>query len=125
MPTHVSRDSFEDLVRDAISSLPAEFLTKMGNVSIIVADKATPDQMAENGLSPHEALYGLYDGVPLPERGSYVPPLPDVITIFQQPIEHASDSLDHLEQQVRVTVVHEVAHYFGFSDQELEKWGLG
>ena len=125
MPTQVSRDSFEDLVRDAISSLPTEFITKMGNVSIIVANKATPDQMAENGLGPHETLYGLYDGVPLPERGSYVPPLPDVITIFQQPIENASDSLDELEQQVHLTVVHEVAHYFGFSDQELEKWGLG
>ena len=125
MPMHVSRESFEDLVRDAISSLPAEFITKMGNVSIIVADKATPDQMAENGLGPHETLYGLYDGVPLPERGSYVPPLPDVITIFQQPIEHESNSLDELEQQVHLTVVHEVAHYFGFSDRELEKWGLG
>lgn len=125
MPTHVSRDSFEDLVRDAISSLPSEFIAKMGNVSIIVADRATPEQMAENGLGPRDTLYGLYDGVPLPERGSYVPPLPDVITIFQHPIEHASDSLDHLEQQVRLTVVHEVAHYFGFSDQELEKWGLG
>jgi predicted Zn-dependent protease with MMP-like domain len=54
-----------------------------------------------------------------------VPPLPDVITIFQQPIEHVSDSVDELEQQVRLTVVHEIAHYFGISDQELEKWGLG
>jgi len=122
---HVSRDSFEDLVRDAISSLPAEFLKKMNNVSIIVTEKPTPDQMAENGLGPRDTLYGLYDGVPLTERGSYVPPLPDVITIFQQPIENASDSLDELEQQVHLTVVHEVAHYFGFSDRELEKWGLG
>ena len=122
---HVSRDSFEDLVRDAISNLPTKFLAKMDNVSIIVAEKPTPDQMAENGLGPRDTLYGLYDGVPLTERGSYVPPLPDVITIFQQPIENASDSLDELEQQVSLTVVHEVAHYFGFSDQELEKWGLG
>jgi predicted Zn-dependent protease with MMP-like domain len=121
----VSRDSFEDLVRDAISNLPARFLAKMDNVSIIVAEKPTPDQIAENGLGLRDTLYGLYDGVPLTERGSYVPPLPDVITIFQQPIENASDSLDELEQQVRLTVVHEVAHYFGFSDQELEKWGLG
>lgn len=122
---HVSRDSFEDLVRDAISSLPAEFITKMGNVSIIVAEKPTPVQLMENNLGPDETLYGLYHGVPLTERGSYVPPLPDVITIFQQPIEHVSDSVDELEQQVRLTVVHEIAHYFGISDQELEKWGLG
>ena len=122
---HVSRDSFEDLVRDAISSLPAEFFTKMGNVSIIVAENPTPDQLVENSLGPDETLYGLYHGVPLTERGSYVPPLPDVITIFQQPIEHVSDSVDELEHQVRLTVVHEIAHYFGISDQELEKWGLG
>jgi len=97
----------------------------MGNVSIIVADRATPQQMAENGLGPRDVLYGLYDGVPLPERGSYVPPLPDVITIFQEPIENASRDLDALRDQVITTVRHEVAHYFGFSDSELDKMGLG
>ncbi|MBT4125141.1 MAG: metallopeptidase family protein [Chloroflexi bacterium] len=97
----------------------------MGNVSIIIADKASPQQMAENGLAPHDVLYGLYDGVPLPERGSYVPPLPDVITIFQEPIERASRSMEELEEQVVTTVRHEVAHYFGFSDNELDKMGLG
>jgi predicted Zn-dependent protease with MMP-like domain len=121
----VSRDSFEDIVRDAIASLPEQFLSKMGNVSIIIADKASPQQMAENGLAPHDVLYGLYDGVPLPERGSYVPPLPDVITIFQEPIERASRSMEELEEQVVTTVRHEVAHYFGFSDNELDKMGLG
>jgi predicted Zn-dependent protease with MMP-like domain len=120
----VSRDAFEDLVRLAISALPGEFLSKMGNVSIIVADRPSPTQMAENKLGSGDTLYGLYDGVPLTERGSYVPPLPDVITIFQEPIEDACGSMTELEFQVSTTVVHEVAHYFGFSDSELDRLGL-
>ncbi len=97
----------------------------MDNVSIIVADRATPQQRAENDLGPRDVLYGLYDGIPLTERGSYVPPLPDVITIFQEPIEDSSRTLAELEEQVGTTVRHEVAHYFGFSDSELDKMGLG
>ncbi|HIF72658.1 MAG TPA: metallopeptidase family protein [Dehalococcoidia bacterium] len=97
----------------------------MDNVSIIVADRPSPEQIRENNLGPHDTLYGLYEGVSLTERGSYVPPLPDVITIFQEPIERSSRTDAELEDQVRSTVVHEVAHYFGFSDTELEKLGLG
>jgi predicted Zn-dependent protease with MMP-like domain len=121
----VSRDDFEDLVRGAISSLPEEFLARMDNISIIVADRASAHQMAENGLGTHDVLYGLYEGVPLPERGSYVPPLPDVITIFQEPIENSARTNTDLADQVTTTVRHEVAHYFGFSDSELDEMGLG
>ena len=125
MPIHVSTEIFEDLVRDAIMSLPGKFLMKMENVSIIVGGSATPAQMAENDLQPTDILYGLYEGVPLTERGSYVPPLPDVITIFQNPIEHMSHTQEELELQITTTVKHEVAHYFGFSDSQLDEMGLG
>ncbi|MDA1282138.1 MAG: metallopeptidase family protein [Chloroflexi bacterium] len=121
----MSTEIFEDLVRDAIMSLPGKFLMKMENVSIIVGGSATPAQMAENDLQPTDILYGLYEGVPLTERGSYVPPLPDVITIFQNPIEHMSHTQEELELQVTNTVKHEVAHYFGFSDSQLDEMGLG
>jgi predicted Zn-dependent protease with MMP-like domain len=121
----VSRDSFEELVRVAVLSLPEKFLSKMTNVSIVVADRATPAQMRENNLGPRDVLYGLYDGVPLTDRGSFIPPLPDLITIFQEPIEWACRSADELERQVRTTVIHEIAHYLGFSDEELGKLGLG
>ena len=125
MPTHVSTEIFEDLVRDAIMSLPGKFLMKMENVSIIVGGSATPAQMAENGLQSTDILNGLYEGVPLTERGSYVPPLPDIITIFQNPIEHMSQTQEELEHQITNTVKHEVAHYFGFSDSQLDEMGLG
>ncbi|MEE8046078.1 MAG: metallopeptidase family protein [Dehalococcoidia bacterium] len=97
----------------------------MANISVIVADRPTRQQMVENHLRPTDTLYGLYEGVPLPERGSFVPPLPDVITIFQEPIENSCDSMEELERQVRDTVIHEVAHFFGFSDDKLRKMGLG
>lgn len=112
-------------MRAAVLSLPEKFLSKMTNVSIVVADRATPAQMRENNLGPRDVLYGLYDGVPLTDRGSFIPPLPDLITIFQEPIEWACRSADELERQVRTTVIHEIAHYFGFSDEELGKLGLG
>ena len=121
----VSKDIFEDFVRIAIASLPERFIANMGNVSVIVADCPSPDQITESGLGPDEALYGLYDGVPLTERGGYVPPLPDVITIFQKPLQDGCRSLKQLEDEVRKTVMHELAHYFGFSDIELQDLGLG
>jgi len=121
----VSKEIFEDFVRVAIASLPERFIANMGNVSIIVADRPSPDQITESGLGPDEALYGLYDGVPLTERGGYVPPLPDVITIFQNPLQDGCRSLKQLEHEVRKTVMHELAHYFGFSDIELQDLGLG
>ena len=121
----VSKDIFEDFVRIAIASLPERFIAKMGNVSVIVADRPSPDQITESGLGPDEALYGLYDGGPLTERGVYVPPLPDVITIFQKPLQDGCRSLKQLEDEVRKTVMHELAHYFGFSDIELQDLGLG
>jgi predicted Zn-dependent protease with MMP-like domain len=122
---HISKDSFEELVRGAVSSLPERFLSKMGNVGVIVADRPTRTQRAQNDLGPHDTLFGLYEGIPLTERGAFVPPLPDVITIFQEPIEESCDSLEQLEDQVRVTVAHEVAHYFGFSDDALADMGIG
>ena len=121
----VSKDIFEDFVRIAIASLPERFIANMGNVSVIVADRPSPDQITESGLGPDEALYGLYDGVPLTERGGDVPPLPDVITIFQKPLQDGCRSLKQLEDEVRKTVMHELAHYFGFSDIELQDLGLG
>ena len=114
----VSRDSFEQLVRTAVASLPDRFLSKMGNVGVIVETRPSHTQRVRNNLGPRE-------GVPLTERGAYVPPLPDVITLFQEPIEDACESHEGLEQQVRITVAHEVAHYFGFSDDALADLGIG
>jgi predicted Zn-dependent protease with MMP-like domain len=121
----VSRDHFEQLVRAAVASLPDRFLSKMGNVGVIVEVRPSHNQRVRNNLGPRDTLFGLYEGIPLTERGAYVPPLPDVITLFQEPIEDACDSLEQLDQQVQITVAHEVAHYFGFSDDDLADLGIG
>ena len=120
----MSTADFEEMVREAFSSLPQEFLSRLTNLSLVVSDRPNASQIADNGLGPHDKLYGLYEGVPLTERGQYVPSLPDVITIFQEPIEQSCDSHPEIEEQVRTTVEHEVAHYFGFSDDELVDLGI-
>ena len=122
----MNRDTldFYELVERALEGLPQELSTLLDNVAIVVDDwpeYSTP--LAPN--SPDETLYGLYEGVPLTERGTaYYATLPDKITIFRGPLER--DFARHeLEEQIRVTVVHEIAHHFGFDEERLEELGWG
>ena len=115
---------FEDLVRRAVEEIPDEFLAIMHNVDIQVRRQPTRRQLRETRVSPGDTLLGLYEGVPLTDRGDYNMALPDVITIFQHPIEEICETDDEVMEQVRQTVVHEVAHYFGITDVELEAWGV-
>ena len=119
------RQAFEELVRNALEALPAYFLDIMYNVDVQVRRWPTRRQIREADLDPEETLLGLYAGVPLTERlsdNNMVPP--DIITIFQGPIEEICTTLDEVKGQVRDTVVHEVAHYFGITDAELHDWGV-
>ena len=118
---------FEELVRRAVAEIPDEFLAIMeqGNVDIQARRRPTKRQLRDAGLGPGETLLGLYEGVPLTDRGGFDPALPDVITIFQYPIEEICDTEEEVVTQVRTTVIHEAAHYFGITDVELEAWGLG
>ena len=115
---------FYELVERAVDGLPPELSRLLDNVAIVVddwPDYSTP--LVSSG--PGETLYGLYEGVPLTERGAgYYGVLPDKITIFRGPL--ARDfAKDELEEQVRITVVHEIAHYFGFDEGRLEELGWG
>lgn len=120
----VSRDRFEQLVAEAIESLPERFLSKLTNVVIVVEDRPTQEHLSHHALGPGETLFGLYEGVPMTYRGSYSPAVPDRITIFRRPIERYCATEDELVEQVRKTVVHEVAHYFGIDDSRLDELGL-
>ncbi len=115
---------FYELVERALGGLPPEFSRLLDNVAIVVddwPDYSTP--LVSDG--PGETLYGLYEGVPLTERGAgYYGVLPDKITIFRGPLERDFEA-DELEEQVRITVVHEIAHYFGFDEERLEELGWG
>jgi predicted Zn-dependent protease with MMP-like domain len=118
---HVSLARFEELVGDALDSIPPELGDELENVAVVVEDWPTPEQLEGRGGT----LLGLYEGVPLTERGplSYAGVMPDHITIFRGPLCEIAHDEDDLAEQVRVTVLHEVGHYFGMDDEQLHELG--
>jgi predicted Zn-dependent protease with MMP-like domain len=111
---------FARLVARALDGLPAQFRERMRNIEIVVEDEPSPEQMRDGG-----ELLGLYEGVPLTDRGAMEPYLPDRISIFRGPIERMTASPRRQAEIVRDTVVHEIAHHFGISDERLGELGLG
>ncbi|MCD5413152.1 metallopeptidase family protein [Dehalococcoidia bacterium] len=118
----MERERFEELVAAALEGLPPPFAERLENIAVTVQDWPTRDQLAETRVSHRENLLGLYEGIPLPKRGrSYNMVLPDKITIFQRPIEMHCRSDAKIIRQIRDTVQHEIAHYFGISDARLRE----
>ena len=118
--------TFAELVADALDSLPEQFLESMVNVEVTIADWPSREDLEEAGLSPRDksSLLGLYHGVPLTHRGSAYSALPDRITIYQRPIEReAGEDEVEIREQVRRTVIHEIAHYYGITDERLDELG--
>ena len=114
----MSRDEFEELVREAILELPLRIREKMENVGIVIEDYSTAIQMKKGGVLSGGLLLGLYEGVPQTKRGPYYTlALPDKITIFQKSIEAVAQNPEAIKEQVRNTVRHEIAHHFGFDEQ--------
>jgi predicted Zn-dependent protease with MMP-like domain len=108
----MSRERFEELVRDALDEVPDDLLKLMDNVVILVEDD-----------SP-EGLLGLYEGHALTERGwHYGGVLPDRIMIYREPILRICDSEEDVIEEVAITVVHEIAHHFGIDDDRLHELG--
>lgn len=118
--SNLERARFARLVRRALSELPPAFGQRMRNVEIVTADEPEPGQVVEG-----RELLGLYEGVPLTERGYGEPYLPDRISIFRGPIQRMSASPQRQAQIVRDTVMHEIAHHFGISDERLTELGRG
>lgn len=109
----ITRAEFEDLVAEALDTVPARLTGLMDNVVVLVEDDA-----------PEPGLLGLYEGVPLTERGdTYAGYLPDRITVFRRPLLAVCRTRAELVEQVRVTVVHEIAHHFGIDDERLHELG--
>ena len=118
--SNIRRARFARLVRRALGDLPPSLREKMRNVEIVVEDEPDPEHTRDG-----TTLLGLYEGVPLTERWSGEPTLPDRITIYRRPIEAMSVSPQVQAHIVRDTVVHEIAHHFGISDHRLGELGLG
>jgi len=121
----MQRRRFLSLVRQALDALPSPYRDWLANVDVVVEQRPRRHHLREGGLGPGETLFGLYEGVPLTERGSdYGLVLPDKITIFQEPLEREFANDVELMEEVRRTVLHELAHHFGMGDEELERLGL-
>ncbi|MGD0795060.1 MAG: metallopeptidase family protein [Dehalococcoidales bacterium] len=117
-------ERFEMLVARAVEGLPEEFRERLDNIDIVVADRPTLKQLSKAERKRGETLLGLYEGVPLPERThGYGFVVPDVITIFQGPVESVCKSDSGIIAEVRRVVLHEIAHHFGISDDRLRELG--
>ena len=105
--------TFDDEVGAALDLLPPEFAAALENVAVVVED--------ENAEDPD--LFGLFEGVPRPERGDAVGLLPDKITIYRLPLEESFPEADELREEIRVTVLHELGHYFGLDEDRIAELG--
>lgn len=116
----MTRGRFQQLVQDALSELPGEFRLWLNNVEIAIEDEPTVEDLRSVGLEEYELLFGLYEGTPLTERRSdHGMVLPDRIVLFQGDIEAGCDSVAEIVDEVRKTVIHEVAHFFGLGEDEI------
>lgn len=117
----MTREDFERLVAEAVTLIPARFRREMKNLALLVEDEPGDDLLAELEIEPPDSLYGLYSGTPLTERGwDFGNRLPDRITIFQRPIEEDCRNEDEMRKMIGETLIHEVGHYFGLSEEEIQ-----
>lgn len=115
----VTMDEFETLVERALEQLPPEFAELLDNIAVVVEEEPEPELLREMGMDEDEELLGLYRGVPLGERETGTFALPDQVSIYRQPLLRVCRSRRELIREVRDTVVHELGHYFGLSDEEM------
>jgi predicted Zn-dependent protease with MMP-like domain len=116
---------FNRLVLEALAEIPEPFKAHLANVDIVVKRRPGPSDFRASGSKRGDRLYGLYDGVPLSERtGSAGFEMPDKITLFREPLERDFPNESDLVREVRTTVLHEIAHSFGLSEESLAELGL-
>jgi predicted Zn-dependent protease with MMP-like domain len=126
MMNDMTRDEFAQLVAQALDELPDEFAKRLENVEVVVEDEPSAQLLRQMRLDPHrQTLFGLYQGVPLPERGaSYGMTLPDKITIFYGPLVRMFQSPAAIRREIVRTVVHEIGHFFGLDDAAIRNAGF-
>ena len=118
----MTRHAFEKLVAEAVFLIPERFRREMKNLALVVEDEPSPELLAEMEIEPPDSLYGLYQGTPITERTwDFGNQLPDRITIYQRPIEEDCEDEDDMRAVIGETLIHEVGHYFGLSEEEIEE----
>jgi predicted Zn-dependent protease with MMP-like domain len=118
-------NALEALVVRALAAIPAPYRDALQEVAILIEDEPSLEQLRENGLAPDDSLYGLYEGVPRTEYAADLAAIPNRITLFRRPLEDDFPDADELEDEVHVTVLHELAHHLGIDDDRLDELGAG
>ena len=118
----MTHTKFERLVVEAVMLIPKRFRREMKNLALVVEEEPSAELLDEMEIEPPDSLYGLYQGTPLPERPwGHGNALPDRITLFRRPIEEDCDDEDEIRAAIGETLIHEVGHYFGLSEEEIEE----
>jgi len=115
---------FEELVERALAAVPMPFAEALDEVAIVIEDEPTADQLGDTEQDPDATLYGLYEGVPRTDWGADWAAVPNRITLFRLPLEADFADPDELEDEVWLTVVHELAHHLGIDDARLHELGV-
>ena len=117
--------AFERLVDRAVAAIPEPYRMALAEVAIVIEDAPTPAQLSENDLEPWDSMYGLYEGVPRTDYGADWVSAPNRISLFRLPLEEDFPDPRELEAEVRLTVLHELAHHLGIDDNRLDELGAG
>lgn len=117
----VSDKKFQELIDAALATLPETHVEHLQNVAILFENEPTPEQRRELKLRCDQTLFGLYQGVPLAQRQGIAPTLPDRITIFKNPMLAVSSNESELKEQIRHTLWHEIAHYYGLDHKKIHE----
>jgi predicted Zn-dependent protease with MMP-like domain len=122
----LSEEEFDRIVKKTIRRIPLDIQGYLDNIAISVRRRPTEKMLKEMGVPPDAILFGVYQGVPLIDRSVTFPPLfPDTILLFQEPIEDICETKEQLQEQIEITVVHEIAHFFGITEERLKELGYG
>jgi predicted Zn-dependent protease with MMP-like domain len=120
----MTRPDLQRLVGEALETIPDEFARYLENVEVVIEDEPSPEMLRDLGLDPRrDTLYGLYQGTPLPERRHDFSALPDRIVIFAGPLLQDFRTPNSLRREIRSTVVHEIAHFFGLDEEHIRRLG--
>jgi predicted Zn-dependent protease with MMP-like domain len=121
----LNHDQIRKEVAAVLDRLPRRFRAQLRNVEFVVEERPSAELLRAEGLDPRsDTLYGIYQGIPLPDRSSLdLPLLPDKITIFAAPLLEDFPEPEELREEIRITVLHEIAHYFGMDEEEVEDLG--
>ena len=121
---NVSHKEFDQIVKQAIGRIPEKIRDHLDNVLVSVQKRPSLKLLEELGVPAGETLFGVFQGTPLVERSVTAPPLfPDTIILFQEPLIEACTSIEELEEEIEITVVHELAHFLGFGEEDLAQLG--